>query len=403
MTTKRLFLPVEIKKREFDAKLLLAFFALEKGMEVYIGRQPEILKGMIFFNRSIFFEKGLTILNLKQIKYLDNLGHNVVATCEEGLIYNDDEFYLKRRISKKALDLVEIFFAWGSKQAKLIKNYSYENINKIIASGNPRIDLLEKNLLKVKYDESKKIKNKYKKIILINSNFSIYNNKNGKNFYLEEMIWARGDVDVSHEKQCREYYNYQMHNFFSYIDLIKNLVRDFKDFKIIVRPHPSENILEWKRICSKISDRVLVTNEQNFIAWSMASKYIIQCRCMTGLESFMISKKNVINYEPYKLSYSKNITNEIGFQCDTYEKIKSIIKRNPKTYLNPESKIKSLITFGKSLSASVIIDHIVNYRFKEKNKKYTFLISLILERLISKSLNLFKKKKKILGMISLNQ
>ena len=30
MTTKRLFLPIEIKKREFDAKLLLAFFALEK-------------------------------------------------------------------------------------------------------------------------------------------------------------------------------------------------------------------------------------------------------------------------------------------------------------------------------------------------------------------------------------
>ena len=44
------------------------------------------------------------------------------------------------------------------------------------------------------------------------------------------MIWARGDVDISHEKQCREYYNYQMHNF-SYIELIKNLVRDFKDYK----------------------------------------------------------------------------------------------------------------------------------------------------------------------------
>ena len=85
MTTKRLFLPIEIKKREFDAKLLLAFFALEKGMEVYIGRQPEILKGMIFFRKSIFLEKGLTILNLKQIEYLDNLGHNIVATCGKGL------------------------------------------------------------------------------------------------------------------------------------------------------------------------------------------------------------------------------------------------------------------------------------------------------------------------------
>ena len=157
MTTKRLFLPVEIKKREFDAKLLLAFFALEKGMEVYIGRQPEILKGMIFLIDQ-FFEKGLTILNLKQIRYLDNLGHNVVATCEEGLIYNDDEFYLKRRISKEALDLVEIFFAWGSKQAKLIKNYSYKNKNKIIDSGNPRIDLLKKKILKLKYDESIEIK-----------------------------------------------------------------------------------------------------------------------------------------------------------------------------------------------------------------------------------------------------
>lgn len=394
MTTKRLFLPIEIKKREFDAKLLLAFFALEKGMEVYIGRQPEILKGMIFFNRSIFFEKGLTILNLEQIRYLDNLGHNVVATCEEGLIYNDDEFYLKRRISKKALDLVEIFFAWGSKQAKLIKNYSYKNKNKIIDSGNPRIDLLQKKILKLKYDESIEIRNKYKKFILINSNFSIYNNKNGKNFYLEKMIWARGDVDTSHEKQCREYYNYQMHNFFSYVELIKKLVRDFKDYKIILRPHPSENISEWKRICSKISERVLVTNEKNFIAWSIASKYIIQCRCMTGLESFIISKENVINYEPHTLSFSKNITNEIGYQCDTYEKIRSIIKRNPKTYLDPESKIKNLITSEKSLSASVIIDHIVNYKFKEKKKKYTYFILLILKRLTSKGLNLFKEKKK---------
>ena len=37
------------------------------------------------------------------------------------------------------------------------------------------------------------------------------------------MIWARGDVDTSHEKQCREYYNYQMHNFFSYVELIKKI------------------------------------------------------------------------------------------------------------------------------------------------------------------------------------
>ena len=80
----------------------------------------------------------------------------------------------------------------------------------------------------------------------------------------------------------------------------------------------------------------------------------------------------------------KNITNEIGYQCDTYEKIRSIIKGDPKTYLDPESKIRNLITSGKSLSASVIIDHIINYRFKEKKKKYSFLISLILKRLISK-------------------
>ena len=185
-----------------------------------------------------------------------------------------------------------------------------------------------------------------------------------------------------------------MHNFFSYVELIKNLVRDFKDYKIILRPHPSENISEWKRICSKISERVLVTNEKNFIAWSIASKYIIQCRCMTGFESFIISKEKVINYEPHTLSFSKNITNEIGYQCDTYEKIRSIIKRNPKTYLNPESKIKNLITSEKSLSASVIVDHIINYKFKEKKKKYTYLILLILERLTSKGLNLFKEKKK---------
>ena len=119
---------------------------------------------------------------------------------------------------------------------------------------------------------------------------------------------------------------------------------------------------------------------------------------MTGLESFIISKENVINYGTYKLSYSKNITNEIGYQCDTYEKIRSIIKGDPKTYLNPESKIKNLITSGKSLSASVIIDHIINYRFKEKKIYFSNFINF--KKVNIKKFKIYlKKKQKILGMM----
>ncbi len=389
---KKLFLPIEIKKREFDSKMLFAFFALEKNMEIYIGRQPEILKGMIFFRKSIFFEKGLTILNLKQIEYLDHLGHNIVATCEEGLIFNNEEFYLKRRISKKALDLIEIFFSWGSKQAKLIQNYSKDNKKKIKETGNPRIDLLDDKMLELKSSEVIKIKKKYKKFILINSNFSIYNNTNGKKFYLEEMIWARGDVDISHEKECREFYNYQMHNFYEYLELAEKLLTDFKNYKIVIRPHPSESFLEWKKIVSKFPDRIFLKSDYSFIPWAIAADFVIQCRCMTGLESFLIQKNKVINYEPFKLSHSKNILNYIGFQCSSYEKVKSIIKNKPKNYLEAKSKINNLISFNSEPSASIIINAINTHKFKVKKTNFTFVIALVLTRLKNKFVSLFRKK-----------
>ena len=53
-----LIIPCETQSREFDAKLLLACFAAERGFPVIVGSKKEIYLRIGALPRSIFLSKG---------------------------------------------------------------------------------------------------------------------------------------------------------------------------------------------------------------------------------------------------------------------------------------------------------------------------------------------------------
>jgi len=63
--------------------------------------------------------------------------------------------------------------------------------------------------------------------------------------------------------------------------LIPALEKEFPEYNIVVRPHPTENQEIYRNIAARCS-RVRVTNEGNVVPWLMATQAVIHNGCPTG-------------------------------------------------------------------------------------------------------------------------
>ena len=146
-------LPVEIKVREFHAKILQSAVAAERGFDVVLGEQNTMIRQMPALPRGVYIDKSIDRTKILPFGRLKAAGNKIAAWCEEGLVYRDRDAYLHERISEKSLTQSDIFFAWGGVQADDVGSYVPEAKSKIKISGNPRFDLLRPELLEF-YDQA---------------------------------------------------------------------------------------------------------------------------------------------------------------------------------------------------------------------------------------------------------
>ena len=57
---KWLYLPIEVKVRELDAKLLLSYYALREGYRVVLGEHQMVELAANTLPKGVFFSKGYT-------------------------------------------------------------------------------------------------------------------------------------------------------------------------------------------------------------------------------------------------------------------------------------------------------------------------------------------------------
>ena len=72
--TCRLFIPIEIKDRELHGKLVLAWEAIQRGYEVYIGDQREMSARCFELGVGIYHDKSLAQTKAKFFRNLKKIG-----------------------------------------------------------------------------------------------------------------------------------------------------------------------------------------------------------------------------------------------------------------------------------------------------------------------------------------
>ncbi|MBN1849826.1 MAG: hypothetical protein JW932_14710 [Deltaproteobacteria bacterium] len=324
-----LLIPIEIKVREFHAKLLLSCFAAETGFNVILGDQIELQRHLGSLPKGIYVDKSVVKTKIKSFKKNIKLGNRTVAWCEEGLIFLNPERYIQQRVSAQAFEMIDIFFAWGEVQAEAIQKNIRNSDQKLCITGNPRLDLLRDPYRGIFSSEAKKIREIYGPFILINTNFSLYNHFYGRDFVTNTMKGQGRIKDREDKNFYIKWSDYLGEMYHLFLDMIRDLSLNFSDYTIIIRPHPSENHQTWKDFSRKLPN-VEVFHKGNVIEWIMASDVLIHNGCTTGVEAYILGKP-VLSYCPITSeTYDSILPNALSKKCSSLDELKiqleSIIK-----------------------------------------------------------------------------
>src|SRR5690625_4484109 len=133
-----LYLRVEVKVRELDAKLLFAYYAAKRGYRVVIGEHKMVELAAQYYPTGIFFSKGYPKSFRKRIiSSAHDHGHEIVELDEEGLMVHDKTDYLNNRMQIDVLQSVTQEYCWGDYQKEMITpNLNHANVDGFI-TGNP--------------------------------------------------------------------------------------------------------------------------------------------------------------------------------------------------------------------------------------------------------------------------
>ncbi|MCP3029956.1 hypothetical protein LF817_01240 [Halobacillus sp. A1] len=313
---KTLYIPIEIKSRELESKLLFAYYATKQNYRVIIGEQLAVEKSLSSFAQGIFFSKGYPHSHRKRIiSKAKKLGHEIVEMDEEGLIFHNSIDYLKTRMKEDVLKMVSQEFCWGDYQRDLIRAAYPRISSKCTSTGSLRFDLLKPKFRSLYEDETGRLRKKYGEFILINTRFTLYNHINGK----------KKAEKGSHTDYIRQLYVH-------FIEMIKKLRKTYPQFKLVIRPHPAEDFQSYRRAFST-DPNVHIIHEGNVIHWILASKLVIHNGCTTGIEASILDKP-VISFKPVQSKlYDVALPNEVSLQAFDFQEvcghIQSILNLQP--------------------------------------------------------------------------
>ena len=317
---RRLILPVEIFNREFDAKVLLACFAVERGFSVIIGAKREINLNLASFPPSIYLPINLHNRNQVTNHLLKNLGHTLVGMDEEAIVYCSPEVYVKEKLGTIVFPQPNLYLAWGSENARIWKSQKNYNGMPVHITGNPRTDLLRPELQPYWTTTVNTIKKQFGNIILINTNFGKLNNfrpnKGDEKKALEAATSSPETVNEQELGMAKHRWTLFLH----FQEMVGEVGRAFPSHTILIRPHPSENHEVWKQ-AGKGCSNVQVHFEGHVTPWLLASDAIIHNSCTTGLEGYLLQRP-VFAFQPITSDrFDKKLPNAVSQQAASTEEL----------------------------------------------------------------------------------
>lgn len=355
-TGSTLIVPVENQVRELDAKLLLGCVAAERGFSVVLGSRTYINFAMPFLPRGVFLAKSMRSISKLMFGFIRDLGNDIVAWDEESLVRFSSPEYYAWRFSQDTFSAVSRLFAWGADDAELFMRYPGYTGVPVHVTGNPRVDLLRRELRGFFAPEADALRERFGEFILINTNFPFVNafvpalnllqpcadgagvrvGRTGRGMSLE---FARG-----YAAHIQAVYD-------AFRALVPQLGKWFPQHNIIVRPHPSEDHAVWRRVAAG-SPNVHVLHEGNAAPWLMACSVLVHNGCTTAVEAAVLERPAVAYRPVISDCFDYPLPNALSHNAYSLEELRSILTEVLEGRLGCVSAATRDLIFARHLAAT---------------------------------------------------
>ena len=332
--TPTLYLAVENRTRELDAKLLLAGAIASRGVTVVIGQQWLLNTNMFRIPGGVFFFKGMNRVQVKSMTRAREAGHHVVANDEEAVGTSDDAFML-RDVSTDVQNVCDLILCQGERQKRALAGKLTLLADRMSVVGNPRFDLVRPEFARLYRADMDDIRRRHGRFILVNTNLGGINSAWASLERYFRVLINIGWIDPKNPEDMKlygEHIDFDRLNLAETRRLLPMLRRTFNDRSVVLRPHPAENILAWEAAYKDVPG-IKVIQEGGHMPWILASDLLIHTGCTTGLEA-QIAGHPVISIRPgtsrwrdFYISNKVNLTADGGREAAAMAE--NFLRRDP--------------------------------------------------------------------------
>ena len=351
--TSTLIIPVENQVRELDAKLLFACVAAEHGFSSVLGSKQYLYFSMPRIERGVFIAKSMRARSTLMFDIIRSLGNDIVAWDEESLVRYASPEYCTWRFSASTFSFIRHLFAWGEDDAEMFNSFSGNKSTSVYVTGNPRADLLRRDVRGYFSDEVDQLRARFGDFILVNTNFSFVNPFVKKLALVQTRTGGGSTVSrtgsgmseafaigmAAHQQQIFEHFQ----------TLVSKLGKWFPDHQIVVRPHPSEDHAVWRRIVND-DPNVHINHEGTVVPWLMASRVLVHNGCTTAVEAALLEQP-AVTYQPVQSEcYDYHLPNSLSHRTFELDEVRDYVEAivNGRTGLIEEHERQRI--FGRHLA-----------------------------------------------------
>lgn len=321
------YLPIEVTKREYAGKLLLAVETAYQGRQVYIGHKAPILYLAKQANdQGVLLYKSARGPGTEFMESLEQKGFIIAAQDEEGgpIYRNFREFY-ETRISLRTAGSLGNFYCWGPEEFDFLKKKNVNNSSKFFLTGSPRTVLWGSLGREFYTNEIDAIRRYYGRYVVFCTNFASgnsYLSESDQASLLSDFYDAKDAIFENHKTQVER--DKALMNLFLYS---AKEVAEATKLSVVIRPHPGEDSQVWRRLTADI-EGVFVEDRGPLTPWILGSECIIQNGCTSALEAVSAGIPTIaLGHSRHDLLIKqKSISNHISLTAESSGAVIQILK-----------------------------------------------------------------------------
>jgi len=394
-----LYLPVEVKAREFESKLLLATIAANAGLTVILGQSWGLLytKGKDLPPGVVLF-KTLNGLDGRNMGGVVNNGHLVATLDEEAFARSDSDLVFKVNTDEQAIAMSDVILTQGAAHSQVLGRVFPEHKKKTRVVGNPKADLFSPSLSHVMHKPDLELPEGSEKIILF-CMMSGNINPAGRTFTtcaLSTLNLGGQKLSSPVGQEFRELFlscvEYEIAIAQEISETVIKVANHFPDNRIVVRPHPIEDASVWESRFTDIPN-VTIRADGAFTSWlPHAAAIVYVSGCGTGLEAHLAGVP-AIRFEGSGRATDPNtgVSSKLNIPAKTSADVINILTeilqdKNVTTSASGlDIKAQFLLQDPEKLSSDMVVDSILDTlkgRMKTDHFPIDYLIQLRQSRLV---------------------